>query len=71
MDADEEDPERMDDPFLAPFSWIVVFVVGALFWYWIVGLLLKLLRSLCPSAGLALRGKFVVAPLRRSPVLTG
>jgi hypothetical protein len=42
MDADEEDPERMDHPFLAPFSWIVVFVVGALFWYWIVGLLLKL-----------------------------
>jgi len=40
MDADEEDPERMDHPFLAPFSWIVVFVVGALFWYWIVGLLL-------------------------------
>jgi hypothetical protein len=42
MDADEEDPERMDHPFWAPFSWIVVFVVGALFWYWIVGLLLKL-----------------------------
>jgi hypothetical protein len=42
MDADEEDPERTAHPFWAPFSWVVVFVAGALFWYWIVGLLLKL-----------------------------
>ncbi len=29
-------------PFWAPFSWVTLFAAGALFWYWLIGLLLKL-----------------------------
>jgi hypothetical protein len=29
-------------PFWAPFSWIMAFAGGALFWYWIIDLLVKL-----------------------------
>lgn len=42
QDVSEENKKPSAHPFWAPFSWITVFVAGALFWYWIVGLLLKL-----------------------------
>ena len=29
-------------PFWSPFSWIMAFAGGALFWYWIIDMLMKL-----------------------------
>ena len=37
----EESDELTPHPFWAPFSWITAFLAGALFWYWVVSLLLE------------------------------
>jgi hypothetical protein len=42
IDRVEERDKRSAHPFWAPFSWIMAFAGGALFWYWIIHMLVKL-----------------------------
>lgn len=41
MDVPEDKNSPGAHPFWAPFSWIMGLMGGALFWYWIIGCILR------------------------------